>query len=678
MKEAKNNFADNLIVENEIELNHNYNAIVFIYAIVSGLWILFSDRAVTLFIKDTEQHHWAQTYKGWFFVFVTSVLLYYLIKAYSSKLRRNNISLRETNQELVAYTEEIVALDQELQDNVNVLQDTMEELSIRKSFLDEIFSNSNMAIMTWQLDGTLIDANQKLFQLTGYSKDELVNKDWSRHLLPEQERYKMHRLKEELKKKQRVENYENYLLGKDGRYINMLWNDAIIREPNQTEPVVVSFGLDITKEREIQRMVEQLSYRDQMTGLKNKETLKEEIQILIEAKEPFHVFLVGIDNFKMINDLHGYEVGNEFMATFAKSLKAIPSIHEVYRWTGDEFVVIYNGDDEATFVLELLNRTRSKWQYKSSNYELTASIGIARFPEQGHTFVTLLQKADIALNHVKNQGKSDFALFTAEMEQELQHNVTLEQEIERALQENELALFYQPIVNMDNYETIGFEVLLRWAQGGYKTSIGELIGFAEKSGQIMSIDKWVLKAILELLSRLKGYEGIYFSVNLSAQSILSIDFIDYLTYLLEVYPIDHEKIIFEITEHTLMANIDKAQVVITQLSHLGFGIALDDFGTKYSSLNYLSMLPFSTLKVDKSYIDRLADSEKNQVIFKSIMNLTKDLGLSLIVEGIETQIQKELLLGYGCAIGQGYLFSKAVPEINMMEILNSRILNLEN
>lgn len=645
---------------------------------MSGLWILFSDRAVTLFIKDIEQHHWAQTYKGWFFVFVTSVLLYYLIKAYSSKLRRNNISLRETNQELVAYTEEIVALDQELQDNVNVLQDTMEELSIRKSFLDEIFSNSNMAIMTWQLDGTLIDANQKLFQLTGYSKDELVNKDWSRHLLPEQERYKMHRLKEELKKKQRVENYENYLLGKDGRYINMLWNDAIIREPNQTEPVVVSFGLDITKEREIQRMVEQLSYRDQMTGLKNKETLKEEIQILIEAKEPFHVFLVGIDNFKMINDLHGYEVGNEFMTTFAKSLKAIPSIHEVYRWTGDEFVVIYNGDDEATFVLELLNRTRSKWQYKSSNYELTASIGIARFPEQGHTFVTLLQKADIALNHVKNQGKSDFALFTAEMEQELQHNVTLEQEIERALQENELALFYQPIVNMDNYETIGFEVLLRWAQGGYKTSIGELIGFAEKSGQIMSIDKWVLKAILELLSRLKGYEGIYFSVNLSAQSILSIDFIDYLTYLLEVYPIDHEKIIFEITEHTLMANIDKAQGVITQLSHLGFGIALDDFGTKYSSLNYLSMLPFSTLKVDKSYIDRLADSEKNQVIFKSIMNLTKDLGLSLIVEGIETQIQKELLLGYGCAIGQGYLFSKAVPEVNMMEILNTRILNLEN
>jgi diguanylate cyclase (GGDEF)-like protein len=443
---------------------------------------------------------------------------------------------------------------------------------------------------------------------------------------------------------------------------------------------------DVSLERKAEESLKGLMEFDSLTKLPSIYYIKDYINeyLLYRKKDDVRgvLLLINIDNFKVINDSFGYKEGDLLLVELANQLLSIIEEEELLcRYSGDEFIIFKPQidiiEDSKEIVSKIKNIFNEPFNIKGSNMYITASIGVAIFPDNGDNFNDLLKNADRAMYRVKSNGKDGYELFDTDMNTKiLDRTYLIQKELKSALDKGELYVVFQPKVVLDNSTVTGFEALLRWENN----SLGfigpnEFISIAEDTRLIIPIGKFVLEEVFKKVKTLldEGFENFKIAVNFSEVQFRYGTIIEDFNEFIEAYKVSPKYIEVEITESILMKsfkdNIDKLESVRS----LGVTVALDDFGTGYSCLNYLTKLPIDVLKIDRSFVIDLLENYKSRCVVENIINLSHALGIDVVAEGVEEVEQVEYLKKVLCDIVQGYYFSKPKKFEHAKKLLGKKL-----
>jgi diguanylate cyclase (GGDEF)-like protein len=444
---------------------------------------------------------------------------------------------------------------------------------------------------------------------------------------------------------------------------------------------------DITERRNAEARITHLARYDELTALPNRVNFRDEIERLLavphDAEQLSALLFIDLDQFKQINDTLGHPCGDRLLCAVADRLRAMLRPEDfVARFGGDEFVVfqqnIKSNEEAAGLARRIVDHLSERYKIDNHLVEIGASVGIAMTSPAGVSADTLLKNADMALYRAKADGRGTFCFFRDEMAQTVEARRILELDLRKALANEEFELFYQPLVNLKSGRIATCEALLRWNHPVRGTvSPVDIIPVAEDMGLIVDLGRWILrKACMECM---KWPEGVSVAVNFSPQQFHQRDVLSEVRYALEVSGLPAHRLEIEITESSLLRNTQLTHDVLSQLRTIGVRISLDDFGTGYSSLSYLHNFPLQKVKIDRSFLEGI-DSDRPLTLLRGVARLSADLGMSVVVEGIETNEQLELISADGTVTeAQGYLFSRPVPAVRVRQLLNAshgrRLLN---
>lgn len=430
--------------------------------------------------------------------------------------------------------------------------------------------------------------------------------------------------------------------------------------------------------RQSEAEIRRLAYTDTLTGLLNRRSLHLKLdQLVRDRAETSHaVVYVDLDDFKSINDTLGHEAGDAVLAAVARRLGSLSHapIHGA-RIGGDEFVLLLEdtGLEERTDLLlkQAIASLERPVDIGAKSYHVTASIGVALYPEHGREPDELLQKADLAMYKAKEKGKNQYAVYDESIRRDVERKAQLERGTREALRNGSLALVFQPIYELRGGRIVSVETLLRCTSpemSGF--SIIDIIRSAEKTGQIVAIEQWVLRRAFEFAARLNrsAAQPIRVTVNLSAVHLAHPEFLPDIRHVLEATGVDPAWIGLEITETATMESFEAGRRKLGQLRDMRVSVLLDDFGTGYSSLTYLKDLPVDIVKIDKSFVDSILVSKKDENVTRAIMQLAHHLGMQIVAEGVETREQAEKLASLSCDMVQGYYYSKPIPEEELLRL----------
>jgi diguanylate cyclase (GGDEF)-like protein len=435
---------------------------------------------------------------------------------------------------------------------------------------------------------------------------------------------------------------------------------------------------DITERKDAEARISHLARYDELTELPNRVNFRDEIGHLLVAQQGAEqlsaLLFVDLDQFKQVNDTLGHPCGDQLLCAVADRLREMLRPEDfVARFGGDEFVVfqqnIHSADDAAGLARRIVDRLSERYKIDNHLVEIGASVGIA-MTSRGVSADTLLKNADMALYRAKADGRGTFCFFREEMAQVVESRRILELDLRKALANEEFELFFQPLVNLKSGRISTCEALLRWNHPVRGTvSPTDIIPVAEDMGLIVDLGRWILrKACMECM---KWPEGVSVAVNFSPQQFHQRDVLSEVRYALEVSGLQANRLEIEITESSLLRNTQLTHDVLSQLHSLGVRISLDDFGTGYSSLSYLHNFPLQKVKIDRSFLEGI-DSDRPLTLLRGVARLSADLGMSVVVEGIETNEQLELISADGAVTeAQGYLFSPPVPAVRVRQLLNA-------
>ncbi|WP_415790607.1 putative bifunctional diguanylate cyclase/phosphodiesterase [Deinococcus saxicola] len=432
-----------------------------------------------------------------------------------------------------------------------------------------------------------------------------------------------------------------------------------------------------TQAQTLQRLV----HTDLLTGLPSRLRLEQELNEAVKRNEAFTLLFIDVDGFKMINDTLGHSVGDEVLREFAHRLQdALKAGDLAARIGGDEFVVVVKGTSPTwatVLAQQLLVGLAVPFIVRGQQIQLSASIGISVYPDDGRDAETLLKHADAAMYQIKRTGRNGVRRFDAALDAELEHTVLLTREFQLALTREQLTLVYQPIYHLQTGEMSKIEVLLRWTHPEYgEISPGVFIPIAETSGQIVSVGRWVLERACIQARHWRenhGWAGTV-TVNVSPVQFAQPGFVDEVKQALMLSGLPAHKLELELTEGAVMQNPALVQTALRSLQRLGVEITIDDFGTGYSSLAYLRDLPIGCIKIDRSFIEDIAAPRRAPqyavALITAIVGVAQTLDLQVVAEGIETQEQMEAVRGFGCDFGQGYYFARPLDTTRLTELLD--------
>jgi diguanylate cyclase (GGDEF)-like protein len=436
---------------------------------------------------------------------------------------------------------------------------------------------------------------------------------------------------------------------------------------------------DITERKNAEARISHLARYDELTALPNRVNFRDEIERLLaishSAERLSALLFVDLDQFKQVNDTLGHPCGDQLLCAVADRLREMLRPEDfVARFGGDEFVVfqqnILSNEDAAGLARRIVDRLSERYKIDNHLVEIGASVGIAMTSPAGISADTLLKNADMALYRAKADGRGTFCFFRDEMAQTVEARRILELDLRKALAHEEFELFYQPLVNLKSGRIATCEALLRWNHPVRGTvSPIDIIPVAEDMGLIVDLGRWILrKACMECM---KWPQGVSVAVNFSPQQFHQRDVLSEVRYALEVSGLPAHRLEIEITESSLLRNTQLTHDVLSQLHMIGVRISLDDFGTGYSSLSYLHNFPLQKVKIDRSFLEGI-DSDRPLTLLRGVARLSADLGMSVVVEGIETNEQLELISVDGTVSeAQGYLFSRPVPAVRIRQLLNA-------
>lgn len=420
-------------------------------------------------------------------------------------------------------------------------------------------------------------------------------------------------------------------------------------------------------------------YFDSLTELSTRIGIEVEMEKLLDNDISFAFVHIDFDNFKYINETLGHSAGDQFLKEMGVRLKELKSDSFIVgRLSGDEFGIILKDVNSIKILKEQIDNINKllgkKWTIGDYEFFISASMGISVFPKDGSSKIEIFRSADLAMSRAKKEGKGRGIFYTGEILESNSEKIKISNQIQHAIEKNEFILYYQPQIYLNTGEIKGFEALIRWDNPflGF-ISPALFIPIAEETGQIFAIEKWIIKSALNQKKILedRGYNHLELSINLSSKTLMSNLNFNELEDILDENKIDYSHITLEVTETSIISDIEMAISRLLRLKRYGLKIALDDFGTGYSSLTYLKKMPIDTIKLDRSFIKSIEENDADTHIIKSILYLALDLKYNVVAEGIETEEQYKFLEKNNCESGQGFLMSKPIPIEDVYEKLET-------
>jgi diguanylate cyclase (GGDEF)-like protein len=437
------------------------------------------------------------------------------------------------------------------------------------------------------------------------------------------------------------------------------------------------------QQRRIEQSLRHVTTHDALTNLPNRLLLLDRIKQSLTSAERHNNLLavayIDLDNFQNINNSLGHHIGDKVLQTVAQRLaRCLRESDTITRISGDEFVVslpdIHSNVDLFQIAKKMLGAIALPIDAEGRELHLTASIGIALYPEHGKDAETLMSKADMAMHSAKRLGRNRHQMFAEHMSEQVQQQVQMEDEMWRALENNEFVLYYQPVVDLKSGAIVGAEALLRWPNAhGAWLSPAEFIPMAEKCGLIVPLSEWILsEACTQLQAWREGGHGLSdftIAVNLSPRHFATAGLATMIAGVIKQAEIDPRRLHLEITDGLLTDKNESVLANFEGLKHIGIKFSLDDFGTGYSSLGYLRSFPIDMLKIDRSFVQDLPDNADNVAIVTTIIALANSLSLTVVAKGVESGAQLASLQQLGCHLAQGFLFSRPLPADEFLSLV---------
>jgi diguanylate cyclase (GGDEF)-like protein/PAS domain S-box-containing protein len=550
----------------------------------------------------------------------------------------------------------------------------------------------NMAPMVFSSSaGVFLEVNESYCQMSGRTREELIGRDSKHFTYPEDIG-----ISEEVNKRivsgdaDQV-RYSKRFLHKNGRIVMAEVSICSARDENGKTLYFISSVRDITEERALATQLSYQALHDPLTGLANRALFDDR---LVQAKSRVErhnelgaVLLLDLDDFKGVNDVFGHLIGDQLLVSIAKRFEKVTRTSDtICRFGGDEFLYLAEGlssPDEAEKIAgRLLTALDEPFTFDDVHLEQHASVGIVVWDSKStNTNVELIQNADASMYEAKRRGHGHLVVFTPEIRQEAVSRFALVLELRQALTSGELQMHYQPIIDLSTSEVVGFEALMRWPhpeRGWVPPDV--FIPIAEQSDLILELGAFAMHEAVTAASAWESQSNVtklpYVTVNLSAHQFHDRDLIPMIERELELSGLDPERLILEVTESVALLDISETMYVMEHLNRLNIGIALDDFGTGYSSLSYLAALRPRIIKIDQSFVRPKHDLKRSNTLLEAIVTLGNKLDMIVLAEGIETSDQLEHLSELHCDLGQGFLWSPAVPNdeavIMLSEVAKNR------
>lgn len=453
--------------------------------------------------------------------------------------------------------------------------------------------------------------------------------------------------------------------------------------------ILGSFGIakDVTHLKQQAELLAYQASHDGLTGLLNRAALEHELYALMKVQQlspqagVMAVLFIDLDGFKPVNDNLGLEIGDDVLRQAAARLEALRKQHDlVARFGGDEFVFVRpdfaSPQHVESFVKQLLLRIDEPYQIGAKgsrqNIYLTASIGVTLYTPQIKQAVTLVQQADVAMSRAKQQGRNHYQFYSSQRKSMSPGDIILRSQFQQAIDNDGLALHYQPIIDLKTGKITAVEALMRWVRpDGINVSPAEFIPLAEATGQIIPAGAWPLQQACSDIHQLHQHGVCRVAVNLSALQFHRANFFEQIEQILQQTNTPTHMLELELTESILMENTTNAIQVLSRLRELGIRVAIDDFGTGFSGLSYLKTLPVNKLKIDRAFIKELSESSTDRVITKGIIDMAQQVGLEVVAEGVETGEQAQLLKQFGCGFAQGYYYVRPMSLTDLLVFLKT-------
>jgi len=603
------------------------------------------------------------------------------IKALVSSSREVARGQFETAQKLAVNKDEIGLLNFEFGAMAGKLEKTMGDLrqelaekevaEQRARRLSKAVEFSGSAVVITDEHLNIEYVNPKLIEMTGFEKDHFIGQPLLVLMEPD-----MMILVEDIVQDLLARHHwkgDTLLHNTDKRALWVSLSVSPIRDDNHKVYSYVASAQDISFVKESQRKMEQLAYYDTLTGLANRALfrmqLKKSLALASRGHYSFALFYFDLDEFKRINDTLGHDAGDQLLLEVAQRLqKRLRAEDTIARLGGDEFAVLLSGindrDQAADVALTIQNTLSQPIRLGSNEVIVSASIGITMASEQSPEEDVLLKHADLAMYEAKALGKNTYYFYNDTLDAAAKERLFIENELRIGIKEQQFELYYQPQININNEQIVGFEALIRWHHPtlGY-IAPDKFIPIAEATGLIVELGEWVLWESCAFAQRmaLKDH-GSNISINLSARQFKDTSLIPLLEKVIAKTGIDAARIHLELTESMLMGDVEGSIKQMHQLKALGVSLSIDDFGTGYSSLSYLKRFPLDILKIDRSFIKDIPEDSNDMEITAAIIAMAQKLNLELVAEGVESEEQIDFLKINNCEVVQGYFYSKPVPE----------------
>lgn len=565
----------------------------------------------------------------------------------------------------------------------DISQQKLQEQALRdaETRYRSIFEHAVEGIFQTSITGQYLAANPALARIYGYDStadlmNDLVNIETQLYVDPQ----RRNDFKMLMDMNGRVQHFESQVYRTNGDIIWISENArAVINEQGELLYYEGSVE-DITERRSYEAQIQHQATHDSLTGLPNRYLLEDRLQQAINYAERYHtklaVAFLDLDQFKQINDSQGHDAGDQLLLLVAERLTALLRDSDtVVRLGGDEFVILLSSvsrtDDITHTMQRVLAVVANPVTLNGIEFNISCSIGVSIFPEDGTQAAVLLKNADTAMYKAKQSGKNNFQYFTRKLNTILMEKMEIERKLRNATKQGELLLHYQPKVELSDNTVSGAEALIRWVQeDGKMISPARFIPIAEETGLIEEIGDWVLTTACMHAHVFKQTfrSSMLLSINISPRQFQKKGLVQRIANIITKTGADPHCIELEITESALAEDMGSFITTLHELKEIGVKLAIDDFGTGYSSMAYLKDFPVDRLKIDQGFVYNLEHTPTNESILKAIVTLGHNLGLKVIAEGVETEFQREFLRNIHCDEMQGYLFSKPLP-VNMFEAL---------